>query len=178
MEVIQICGWHEFLITCIFSLMATQMFNLATDWLFSIPWWLTVPLTHSVIGCLFSIGGWQCLRPSQNFLPNFTLAGNQDTRIQFYFSIPDHVHAHKRTNHAQLSSWNFFCMHTPMLGASMCAYMHRLPLNSKYVGSLSKREMSCQISGGTFEWIKPLDWPKQIRQLLQGGWLVWIQLIA
>ena len=30
-----------------------------------------------------------------------------------------------------------------------------------------KREMSCEISGGTFEWTRPPDWPKQIRQLHQ-----------
>ena len=38
-----------------------------------------MPLAQPVIGCLFSNGGCQCLRPSQNWLPNLTLAGNQDT---------------------------------------------------------------------------------------------------
>ena len=61
MEVIQICGWPEFFIICIFFLMAAQIFNSATDWLFTtVPWWLTVPLA------------------SQNWL-SLTLAGNQDT---------------------------------------------------------------------------------------------------
>ena len=78
-------GWHEFFIICIFFLMAAQMFNSSTDWLFNIPWWLTVPLAQPAIGCLFSNGGWQCLWPSQNWLPNLTLAGNQDTRIQYFF---------------------------------------------------------------------------------------------
>ena len=55
------------------------MFNSATDRLLTIPWWLTVPLVQPVIGCLFSNGGWQCLWPSRNWLPNLTLAGNQDT---------------------------------------------------------------------------------------------------
>ena len=85
MEVIQIHGWHEFFIICIFFLMAAQMFDSSNDWLFNIPWWLTVPLAQSEIGCLFSNGGWQCLWPSQNWLPNLTLAGNQDTRIQYFF---------------------------------------------------------------------------------------------
>ena len=85
MEVIQIHGWHEFFIICIFFLMAAQMFNSSTDWLFNIPWWLTVPLAQPAIGCLFSNGGWQCLWLSQNWLPNLTLAGNQDTRIQYFF---------------------------------------------------------------------------------------------
>ena len=58
------------------------MFNSATDRLFTLPQWLTVPLAQPVIGCLFSNGGCQycqCLRPSQNWLPNLKLAGNQDT---------------------------------------------------------------------------------------------------
>ena len=42
-EVIEICGWHEFFLICIFFMMASQMFNSATNWLFTIPWLLTVP---------------------------------------------------------------------------------------------------------------------------------------
>ena len=61
------------------------MFNSATDRLFTLPQWLTVPLAQPVIGCLFSNGGCQCLWPSQNWLPNLTLAGNQDTRIPYFF---------------------------------------------------------------------------------------------
>ena len=72
----QICGWHTFFIICVFFLIAAQMFSLATDWLFAIPWWLTVPLTQPVIGCLFSNGDWQSLQPSQNWLFNLTLAAN------------------------------------------------------------------------------------------------------
>ena len=75
MEVIQIRGWHEFFINCIFYLMAAQMFNSATDRLFTLPWWLTVPLAQPVFGYLSSNGVWQC----KNWLPNLTLAGNQDT---------------------------------------------------------------------------------------------------
>ena len=30
---------------------------------------------------------------------------------------------------------------------------------------INEREMSCQISGGTFEWTRPPDWPEHIRQL-------------
>ena len=86
MEVIQICGWHEFFIICIFFLMAAQLFNAAADQLFTITWWLTVvPLVQPVIDCFLSNGGWQCLQPSQDWLPNLILAGNQDTRIQYFF---------------------------------------------------------------------------------------------
>ena len=38
--------------------------------------------------------------------------------------------------------------------------------NGTMLGSnlnFSEREMSCKISGGTFEWTRPPDWPKQIR---------------
>ena len=69
--------------------MAAQIFNSVTDWLFTVPWWLTVLLAKPVIGCLFSNGGRQCLWSNQNWLPNLTLAGNQDTRIQYFFLTPD-----------------------------------------------------------------------------------------
>ena len=85
MEVIDIWCLHWLFIICIFFLMAVQMFNSDTDWLFTISWWLTVQLAQPVFGCLFSNGGCQCLRPSQNWLPNLTLAGNQDTRIPYFF---------------------------------------------------------------------------------------------
>ena len=66
--------------------MAALIFNSATDWMFTtVPRWLTVPLAQPIIGCLFSIGGWQGLWPSQNWLPTLTLAGNQDTRIPYFF---------------------------------------------------------------------------------------------
>ena len=38
--------------------------------------------------------------------------------------------------------------------------------------SNAKREMSCEISGGTFDWSRPPDWPKQIRHLRQGSCLL------
>ena len=44
-----------------------------------------MPLAQPVIGCLFSNGGCQCLRPSQNWLPNLILAGNQNNRIQYKY---------------------------------------------------------------------------------------------
>ena len=65
--------------------MAAEMFNSATNLLFTIPWLLTVPLAQPVIGYLFSLGGLQYLQASQNWLPNLTLAGNQDTRIPYFF---------------------------------------------------------------------------------------------
>ena len=83
MKVVQICGWHKFFIICIFFLMAAQMFNSATDWLFSTPKY-AIGLTRNWLFIL----KW-CLQPSRNWLPDLTLAGNQDTRIQ-YFSSPDH----------------------------------------------------------------------------------------
>ena len=56
MEVIQIHGWHEFFIICIFFLMAAQMFNSSPDWVFNIPWWLTVPLAQPKLAAKFDIG--------------------------------------------------------------------------------------------------------------------------
>ena len=86
MQVIRICGWHAFFIICIFFSSAAQMFNSATDWLFTKRWWLTLPLAQPAIACLFSNGRWQCLRPSQDWLPNLTLAANQETRISLSIS--------------------------------------------------------------------------------------------
>ena len=38
--------------------------------------------------------------------------------------------------------------------------------------TVEKREMSSEISGGTFKWTRPPDWPTQIRQLRQGSFLI------
>ena len=65
-------------------LMAVDISNLATDWLFTV----SKSLAQPVIGCLLSYSGWQNLQPSQNCLPKLNLAGNQDyqdTRIPYFF---------------------------------------------------------------------------------------------
>ena len=49
-----------------------------------------------------------------------------------------------------------------------CNRCHFLSCNKNFM----KREMSSEISGGTFEWTKPPDWPKQIRQLCYRSCLI------